>query len=839
MQNNILRKGLVLIVIALFTLTSIIPSIVGEGEVYFYANQDMPVQNGGISGDYTDTHNSDDTYEAISERESGGKPSRRYSYLEHKWTFELTGSYTSLNLHLEAYHTANDEGDDFIFAYSTDDNNYTDLLTVSKTSDNDNYQSASMPNTLTGTVYIRVVDLDRTQGRKTLDTIYIDHMYIEASSEPDVTPPIIFDVEAICQFGVSGIEILTRGSTAGTFVLWENQSGGWVEAWNSLDIGHDVMDFAVGNVDGDSDNEIVISLTGTSYPPEAAGGGYIMVWENQSGGYVNTWNSSETNYTAWAVVIGDADNDGNNEILKSASGLSKEAELFKWNGSTYERIWSGYVDTTSGLSVAIGDIDGDNDNEMLTAGIDNTIFVWEHQGGTSWSNTDNITGAGNNDQIVVGDADNDGNDEVIFCGADSKVHVVKYTTGSGYEEIWDSGDMGGFVQDCAVGDVDNDGKNEIVGGSDEMHVWEHQGGTTWDLVWNSSAYGSTGMKVINILDLDGDGLNEFTNGVGDKFYIWEHDTGDNYVKAYESDSIVASLTVGAGDPDNDAVDDPVAIITWITDEPSNSVVNYGTTTALGNTTSESTLVTNHKIILSGLLSNTTYYYEVQSTDASNNTATDNNNGSYYTFPDTTAPVISNVASTDITDATATITWTTDEPSDSVVNYGTTTALGNTTSNSNMVTSHSIMLTDLLPNTTYYFEVQSTDASDNTATDNNNGSYYTFITAEAPPINVMHVQRIDMWYEKTGINYMIYTKVWIVDSIGGDVEGATVYIEMDLPGGSTHTDNGVTGSDGTVTFSYGKTKVTGTYTSTVTNVVKDGWMYNPDDNVETSESLVAP
>ena len=196
MINNILRKGLVFIVIALFTLTSIIPSIVGEGETYFYANQDIPVQNGGISGDYTDTLNSDDTYEAISERESGGKPSKRHSYLEHKWTFDLSGSFNTLNFYIEAYHTANFEGDDFVFAYSTNDATYSDLVTVTKTSDDGNYQSYELPNSLSGTIYIRVKDSDRSQGNRVLDTIYIDHMYILGDSGPDVTPPVISDVDS-------------------------------------------------------------------------------------------------------------------------------------------------------------------------------------------------------------------------------------------------------------------------------------------------------------------------------------------------------------------------------------------------------------------------------------------------------------------------------------------------------------------------------------------------------------------------------------------------------------------------------------------------------------------
>ncbi len=100
-------------------------------------------------------------------------------------------------------------------------------------------------------------------------------------------------------------------------------------------------------------------------------------------------------------------------------------------------------------------------------------------------------------------------------------------------------------------------------------------------------------------------------------------------------------------------------------------------------------------------------------------------------PDTTPPVISIVTTANITSISATVTWTTDESSNSVVNYGATTALGSTISDTAMVTSHSVNLTGLAENTTYYYEVQSTDSSGNTATDNNNGIYYTLTTTVAP------------------------------------------------------------------------------------------------------------
>jgi hypothetical protein len=148
----------------------------------FLATQDIVVKSGAIGGDYTDTHSADNGYESITERESGGKPSNRYSYLEHKWTIDVTEGYGTYTFYLQAHRSANTEEDDFVFAYSTNDVNYTEMLTVSKDSDDDSYQTYTLPNTLSGTVYIRVMDADQTSSRRSLDTVFIDHMYIEAGN---------------------------------------------------------------------------------------------------------------------------------------------------------------------------------------------------------------------------------------------------------------------------------------------------------------------------------------------------------------------------------------------------------------------------------------------------------------------------------------------------------------------------------------------------------------------------------------------------------------------------------------------------------------------------------
>jgi GH35 family endo-1,4-beta-xylanase len=56
--------------------------------------------------------------------------------------------------------------------------------------------------------------------------------------------------------------------------------------------------------------------------------------------------------------------------------------------------------------------------------------------------------------------------------------------------------------------------------------------------------------------------------------------------------------------------------------------------------------------------------------------------------------------------TVTIYWTTDQPSDSTVNYGTTTGYGSSTNNSALVTNHFVTLTGLSPNTLYHYSVTS-------------------------------------------------------------------------------------------------------------------------------------
>jgi chitodextrinase len=92
---------------------------------------------------------------------------------------------------------------------------------------------------------------------------------------------------------------------------------------------------------------------------------------------------------------------------------------------------------------------------------------------------------------------------------------------------------------------------------------------------------------------------------------------------------------------------------------------------------------------------------------------------------TTGPVISNVAASGITTSGATITWTTDKPADSQVEYGLSTSYGNQTMrDTTLVTSHSQTISGLSAGTTYNYHVKSQDGAGNLTTSDN----FTFTTA---------------------------------------------------------------------------------------------------------------
>jgi YVTN family beta-propeller protein len=172
-----------------------------------------------------------------------------------------------------------------------------------------------------------------------------------------------------------------------------------------------------------------------------------------------------------------------------------------------------------------------------------------------------------------------------------------------------------------------------------------------------------------------------------------------------------------------------ATISWSTNEPADTQVEYGPTTAYGSsTTLDPTPTMGHTQQLTGLTDNTLYHYRVKSRDAAGNLATSVDFTFITAGADSVAPTITAVQAADVGTAGATISWATDEPADTQVEYGTTTSYGSSTAlNTSLVASHSQPLSRLQPDTLYHYRVKSKDAAGNMTT----SADFTFTTLPCP------------------------------------------------------------------------------------------------------------
>lgn len=157
-----------------------------------------------------------------------------------------------------------------------------------------------------------------------------------------------------------------------------------------------------------------------------------------------------------------------------------------------------------------------------------------------------------------------------------------------------------------------------------------------------------------------------------------------------------------------------AVISWDANEVALTTVFYNTTTDKSSAKS----VTQDKaskggaITIDGLIPGQTYYFFLEGIDTKRNIASDDNHGQWYQFTMTLEPVtISGVTICQVDHRSAKIYWWSSSRANGIVNYGTSSAYGQTqAAEGGAVLFHEATLTNLKPGTTYYFTVSSGTAT---------------------------------------------------------------------------------------------------------------------------------
>jgi len=541
-------------------------------------------------------------------------------------------------------------------------------------------------------------------------------------------------------------------------------------------------DIAIGDGNNDSRTELFT----------ADSDGHIYSYSSSG----NSWNTLDVGNSTPSqgpqgnpmdsVAVGDGDNDGWPEVYGSAADGSVYrfgAGSFGWSMTVVSQ--GEFSKTGSDMAaIAIGDADADGKNELYGASFANaSIYMFRFDvSSASWSKT-KLGSLGSNVRamsLALGDGNTDGSSELYVGTSNNQIYKVFLDAASG---SWHSSSIGsgnnpmnGVTVASATGDAS---QKEVYAACLDGHAYQFAVDRTAPAnpTVTSDTHPVPGTWYsANIVHVSWQDVGNDASGIDGYSYSWDNSPStvpDDRKEVEESVHDATSTALSPGQwyfhirardkalnwnasathfgpicigtaPDTvppqlsnvqvTGITDKLAVVSWATNEPADSVVEFGTGTAYGQRAVDTELVLEHSITLSGLAASTTYHFKVASRDASGNGPTESSDQTFATLaaPDVTPPAISNVRVSGITDRVAVVSWETDEPADSAVEHGISPSYGQTATDASFLQLHELTLTGLNASTLYHFRVLSKDATGNGPAASADATFPTLAAPDTTP-----------------------------------------------------------------------------------------------------------
>jgi glucose/arabinose dehydrogenase len=401
-----------------------------------------------------------------------------------------------------------------------------------------------------------------------------------------------------------------------------------------------------------------------------SGSNTVSVWLGNGDGTFGTRADFSTGPTPKSVAVGDLNRDGRLDFATANQDSGTVSVLLRTAAGGYAAAVN-YPACTGTHEVAIGHFNTDLNPDLLVVCWGGTVVsLLPGTGNGLFAAPVNTTVGATPVSIVADDFNRDGRlDAAIANYHDSTVSVL-IGRGDGTFNPHVTYGVGAGPHSVRAGDVDGDGDVDLAVAnelSSTISVLRGQGNGTFLAAVHYP--GGPAPKGVAIADIDGDGLADLLsantagnyptccNPGGDTLSLLINAGGGSFAAAQTYTAGTTPFAIDTGDFDGDgdldvvtanwhshnvtllrndgSVDPPPqlsniavggitnnsAVITWQTDEPADTQVEYGPDSRYGFSSSlDPARATSHQVTLSGLSQGTLYHYRVKSRDAAGNLA---------------------------------------------------------------------------------------------------------------------------------------------------------------------------------------------------------------------------